>query len=223
MKARVRIQMKRLIWVAVSVFCFLPEIGFGNPITYTIDDNPANQNGYSVRGTITTDGTIGKITAVNIAGWQFAVFDSHETVVGSASSTDAGAQTAFINVDATLTTIVVPGSRDFPNMLRIGNGSGVLLWWSNSFYQFPGSIKTQYSGWQSRWSIDSFSIPLPDIEVARVQTAAVPEPSSFALLGFGSFGLAIVALRRQHSASEKQVSSQTIRKTGEPGDTQFLA
>jgi hypothetical protein len=45
----------------------------GGSIVYNLQSYPDLQNGYTVSGTITTDGTIGTLTSANITAWSFLV------------------------------------------------------------------------------------------------------------------------------------------------------
>ncbi len=42
-------------------------------ITYNMVNDPVNQNGYNLSGTIVSDGTIGALTAIDIVSWQFTI------------------------------------------------------------------------------------------------------------------------------------------------------
>jgi hypothetical protein len=53
-------------------FCLAAE-SMGGPITYNIESYAALQNGYTMSGTITTDGTIGTLASADVTGWSFSV------------------------------------------------------------------------------------------------------------------------------------------------------
>jgi hypothetical protein len=55
------------------------------PITYDLNNYPDQQNGWTLSGTITTDGTIGTLTYNNIMAWNFT--ETKGTTVYGLSST----------------------------------------------------------------------------------------------------------------------------------------
>ncbi|MCY2966135.1 MAG: hypothetical protein NT069_21315 [Planctomycetota bacterium] len=82
------------------------------PITYQINNYPSVQNGFTVSGSITTDGTIGSLSSGNITAWTWTL-STGSTVHGTLSSTDAG---ATLGTDGTVTatatdiTLTSPGA-----------------------------------------------------------------------------------------------------------------
>ena len=61
---------------------------WANDITYSIDNYPADQNGWTITGTITTDGTIGPLVSNNVISWAWTIENGTQTY--NASSTDQG-------------------------------------------------------------------------------------------------------------------------------------
>lgn len=60
--------------VIVALCCLLPcSSAYCTPITYDFIDYPEYQNGCTLSGTVTTDGTLGAITNANIISWQFTI------------------------------------------------------------------------------------------------------------------------------------------------------
>ena len=81
----------RVLLVALAAVVIFPVISAAGPITYTLNDYPALENGYHLSGHITTDGTTGVWTTNHITSWEFAITNSLGTVIVNVQSTDPGA------------------------------------------------------------------------------------------------------------------------------------
>ena len=56
----------------ISVLIFAVPVARGN-ITYNIVNDLPDQNGYSLSGTIVTDGTMGAISSSDVVSWQYEI------------------------------------------------------------------------------------------------------------------------------------------------------
>jgi hypothetical protein len=193
--------MKRFViagWLAVLLFA-LPSGAFAN-ITYNLNSFAADQNGYSLSGSITTDGTIGVLKKMDIVAWTWTVTNGSTTY--SASSTDAGAGTVMqgtITTNVSGTQILVP----FARTTSVGNGlaltiSGVsrLEWINNPVSPNKPSYEAILPGNQIFWNTQNPQMGgFTDWIIAG--TLPVPEPSSLALASTAAFaGLGFWVRRR---------------------------
>jgi len=167
--------------LGVACLCVLlvvPQMTKADLVTYYIQDYPSEQtnglNTYHVSGTITTDGTIGTLTASDIQSWA-VTFDNTYTI----QSTDPGNQTLTTGpVQASLVDITV-GSGGYLGLFTTNGG----LEWNNL-----ANHQTPYSGrydpanisWESTPSSLGGNTGDPWV-IAVAQSTAVPEPSIFAM------------------------------------------
>ena len=179
------------------------------PITYQINDYPAKESGYKISGSITTDGTIGTLASSHVTAWTWTLSDSTgSTVYGTASSTDSG--TGIFErgtVTASATQITMTPTAEGYNQFDLYNGvllanNGIYLSWYRSPTNgddFSAAYDTQIFDSSSP---SSPGLALPDLNTWVIATvasppAAVPEPSTFALLGLGGIGFVVRTLRRR--------------------------
>jgi hypothetical protein len=160
-------------------------------LTYRFVNDTIDQDGYSLSGTITTDGTLGALKVIDIKAWSFSI-DQGNTVIASLSSKDAGAYIgsyfpAFTVTASAANLTVVPGGLLFADNLNetslafrplyktyaATDASGTTLW-----NDVPPS---EYTG--SDWIF---------------ATATVPEPSTMVLFSIAAVvGLGAWAQRRR--------------------------
>ncbi len=83
----------------------------GGSITYHIENYAALQNGYTLSGTITTDGMIGTLTDADITAWSFSVTGPTSYQLTSQSP---GATVVVVNLTATASalTLAPPAQTD---------------------------------------------------------------------------------------------------------------
>jgi hypothetical protein len=151
------------------------EVGAG-PITYSIVNYPTLQNGFSVSGTITTDGSTGTmLPGTDITDWQIFVKEPNGAEVIALTSINSTNQSTTF--DATPTTISVGSSETNGITFGILPGDFTSISWQNNQTLEP-TYSAQLSG--TLWSA---SLPTVDSPIA---TAAVPEPSSAVLASIGA-------------------------------------
>jgi hypothetical protein len=159
-------------------------------ITYTIDNYASLQEGYTVSGTITTNGTTGPFIRPGggvVKSWDIAITQGTTTIFTFTHSNSSFAGSTF---DATLTNLSIAAGDTI--YLRSSNPSLYDIQWLNlapsEVYQAdtPQTILWTGRGWN------------PESPVA---TASVPEPSSAILAAIGAVsGIAYgwVRKRREH-------------------------
>ncbi len=107
-----------------AVVCVITANVQASTITYSLVNNAAYQNGLTLSGSITTDGTIGALGKGNITAWSWALTDGSGTVVGSsagASPEDSD------NVTATAYEILLPQIGGYFSLM-LGDYDKYLKW-----------------------------------------------------------------------------------------------
>jgi hypothetical protein len=183
------------------------------PITYSIVDNAAFQNGYTLSGSITTDGTIGALSGSNITNWTYAVTNTATSVVAFTTESMNRVDVNRLSASATQLTLLAPSDFDVSYFGLFPRGSQ-LSWFritdgnyqeeGYGSYGVPNSDQGGYSGilfWDNY--VQFGTLPLRSTAdgswiIAEVATSPIPEPSTYGLL-FGGFTLAVVAMRRRTS------------------------
>jgi hypothetical protein len=181
-------------------------------ITYNIVDYASLESGWTVSGTITTDGSIGSLSSSDITSWAYTF--TNGATVDTYSSSASEARTLVnggLSASATQLTIGTPGNGGQTGLALdyIGNsvGQGSLDWYrEGSFgpYQ-PGSdgYSGQFGG-NNLWVAFSNNPPgltLTNSEnwVIAAVPSAVPEPASIAMVVLGGLGGVVVFARRSRS------------------------
>lgn len=187
------------------------------PITYQINDYTAVQQGYTISGSITTDGTIGGLNPGNITAWTWTLSEG-VTVYGTTSSSDAGAGILFfgaITASATEITMATPGMDQTIHLILFNENlrdfNGVSLTWrrvgashSRGFQPASDTFNGNYvNGSFSAYSENPPGLAMPNTTTWVIATAnATPEPASRMLFGLGALILCCgVHRRRQPKAA----------------------
>ena len=103
---------------------------------YDIVDYPGLENGWTVSGTITTDGTIGTLSASNITAWSWTLTNGGTTDTWSSTVTGslyAADQVSGLTATATELELGTPGSDQESDLILGyggGPGSGGDLYWN---------------------------------------------------------------------------------------------
>ncbi len=174
--------------------------------TYNIQYNGDIQYGWTLSGTITTDGTIGTIQATNILSWTWTLTNGVSSF--SASSTDPYAGVSTITLGAPVNTM--PGitataaglflpvpSGDVPYRFTLSDSPDQIMWQTNA-------------GGSTQFNIDDISANIdggwlgyyaggPGASswlIASASPVAVPEPSSLYIVGFGAVCVYVMGQKR---------------------------
>ncbi len=170
---------------AMMLFTLLsiPQAVMAGSMTYDIVNYPADQNGWTLSGTITTDGKTGDLAPTDILSWTWTITTGGFPfpIAFTASSSDATAGIGATNLEATTTDIEAPigGELDlqaYPNYLVYNRLPGFQQTYYTEIYT-GGRPILYYT-----WSTINPSMGGTDPWVI----ASVPEPSSLYLLGFGA-------------------------------------
>ncbi|WP_235840054.1 PEP-CTERM sorting domain-containing protein [Derxia lacustris] len=157
---------------------FTPDSGTG-AITLPTEMNP----GDAWSGASASSGNVpGGWNWYGSTGWKTAlVFDSHFNTVSEPASTGWAWATISFNSMSDI------AAADRSNWIN-----GALP----SFSTFTAGSRVAYGSWSAAAGADGYEATITGLTLASVTstTAAVPEPSSWALMGLGALGL---ALRRQ--------------------------
>ena len=183
-----RTTMRLVLITAVSSLVGAVPASATADIIYNLVNDPVDQRGYTLSGTITTDGALGPISGDDIVAWTFTI--SGFGTSGTFSSTDTGAVADFsaTSTVATTTSIMITG---FSNLAKGSDEDVINLDWNPSTQGYGGTVDS-VTGW--------FAHPTAGFQgstwtIATV-ASAVPEPSSIVLACFaGVCGIATRLLR----------------------------
>ena len=179
----------------VLMLCYAAESRGGSiiaPITYNIQNYASLQNGYTLSGTITTDGTIGTLVASNITSFSFTISNAGGTIVDQENGTIAKVE----NLTATLTMLTLSDSNPI-SQLRLPP----VIEDPIEYIRSPGfGVYQAFGNNQSFWEQNSednpgFSLG-GDPWVIAVAASTVPEPGSLTLALLGGTCLAVVRWAR---------------------------
>jgi PEP-CTERM motif len=162
--------------------------------TYFVNDSSGTM---SVTGSFTTDGTTGQLGTSNIVGWNLTITGSFPSIVLSSTdpsgfSFDDGPATT-----ATSTAVTFNYSGDIASDFSFRNLNNQFIEWS-------------WSGVIGTFSIDNNviienSFRTGDPIIATV--AAVPEPSTWAMMILGFMGVGFMAYRRKNSYAKMAMNA----------------
>jgi hypothetical protein len=142
-------------------------------ITYSIVSYPALQGGYTVSGTITTNGdTSPDFGTPDLTGWNITVSDASGTVF---ELTPQNSMIPPAPLSATQSAITVPFTTPPGNLFTIIDQAGDAIAWENV------SSSLLYSGTYQSNVIFGGMLP-PTAPIASV----IPEPSAAVLAGIGA-------------------------------------
>jgi hypothetical protein len=145
--------------------------------TYNLVNDPVDQQGYTLSGTITTDGVLGPIGSNDIVAWTFTI--SGFGTSGTFSSTDQDAVADFSSTSTVATTTSIMVTRF--SALTKGSDESINLAW-NPTTQFYGGSLDNVTGWHAS-PTSGFTGSTWTIATAA---SAVPEPSSIVLAWMAS-------------------------------------
>ena len=191
------------------------------PITYTIVDQGATyQNGWTLDGTITTDGTIGDLSQSNLLSGTLTLssplYGSY-TATGITFTLQTHGSGPAMEATATPLTLLLPCSDPHSGSFSMTGSDGVGVDWLNPLTSESGYPIYGYDGiapvtepdwrpgiaWDSVWSTDPIGgyggPPPPALGPTEswVIATVVPEPSTIVLLGIGAISMLVFAWRRR--------------------------
>jgi hypothetical protein len=181
-------------------------------ITYDLVSYPADQGGCTLSGSITTDGTIGPLSASNVQSWEYTITDGDNTcsyTSGYNPGLEAGAVgviSCFNSVSASPTQLLLTASDityedgQGPGISLLILQSSIQLTWAN----YTGTGVEYNEPWyfyqndmqNLNWSTWNPQMGGKEPWVVA-QTATVPEPSTLMLLLAGGVGLLACVLRKR--------------------------
>jgi len=190
---RVRLWFCRTAAAACLLFV-AGRAGVAGPITYNFLNYPEFQNGYSLSGSITTDGTLGAIDETHVDAWQFTITGT--SISRSVDSTNSGSF-AYSNFFATATELRLAepptGGATYVGLHGASStpSQGALLFWQVWATGVPaGSMyysRTEFEDpltlfWQTdpymmsypdnNWTIAMAASPVPEIDPAGFGSVA---------------------------------------------------
>ena len=176
--------------VAGLIGVFAASVQAASPITYALVINAAYQNGLTLSGSITTDGTIGALGARNITAWSWTFTNALGNVVASSAG---GAAFDAVNVTATEDKILVPQLGSFFD-LNLGDGNKGMYWAGDpplEFFDLPARrVYSQFDNPAQQFLFNNSDPALTSTPSGQwIVAQAVPEPTAAALLGLGSLVL----------------------------------
>jgi|SRR5271166_1702310 len=152
---------------------------------YSYPGAPIDQNGWTLTGTITTDGTQGFITAADITSWTWTVTMGENKITEIGTSATVYGLIMASSTDITIAPPYVTGAYGlYADLLLVGGGFA-LGWQYNiglgewaTLYSCD-SAEDPYYPWNI-YTGPNVGMPPPWI------IASVPDPSTLYLLGFGA-------------------------------------
>ena len=182
--------MNRIVSVTSALVALLVISDATNAdMTYNIENYPADQNGATLSGTITTDGEIGPLATSDIVSWSWTVTTSGGTSY-SFNSSMTGSQTAVTgDVVESRTSITIAYSPDGESLVSLSDtaaGYNQLVYYRDGIdyaYRCFAGPDTEYPIWGTMNPVVGNTDPW----VIAVAPTSVPEPTSLTLAGFGAF------------------------------------
>ena len=188
--------MQKTTLRAMTLFTLLtlPPTVLAGSMTYDIVNYPADQNGWTLSGTITTDGKTGVLAPSDILSWTWTITGGQLDEVGPippiiVNSTDVSAGTNPSNLEATPSQILLlPGGvlSMSAEVEIVGAESITSLTYNRGqqppFYDAEIELLGTIHQPPPLWFTDNPTVGGTDPWLV----ASVPEPSSLYLLGFGA-------------------------------------
>jgi hypothetical protein len=171
-------------------------------LTYNIVNHVADQNGYSLTGTITTNGATGALTAANFVSWQF-------TITGTLGSFSTSGTVPLLDIGVTATLSTLSTSSQFAldgfNGPPAINTPSLEVQWRADLPIYQGAENVQGDTF---WVTSGTGFGTSGAwTVATV--AAVPEPSTFTVAALaGVCGIACGLARKRWAQRAASASAK---------------
>jgi hypothetical protein len=180
-------------------------------ITYSFSDYSALEGGYTLTGSITTDGTIGAITGRDITSWNFSITNGTNTYAASGNSVDfSSSGSGYLQATSTAITMAIPSSGnniDLQFQEEQENDLSVTYERANNLfgetfdayqaYNEPNGPNNYF--FNNLHYSNNLSLGANNPWTIATASAAVPEPSSLVMAGLGLAGLAGYGWRRRRA------------------------
>jgi len=199
----------RCFTIALASLCMLLVVSQRTKagMIYDLQNYPADQNGHTLSGTITTDGTIGTLQLSNIKSWNVTI-----DATDKFSSQDFPANTYFAGTGliATPTELTLATPTSGQNSLYLSSSPGGRF--SDVFWRrLPGAGHDSYSAEYHAPDLSTYlwSTSPPQMGgtdpwvLAEAQTTAVPEPAALVLAGSAIVCGLAYGLARKRRAQRK--------------------
>jgi hypothetical protein len=169
--------LKSIKWAIAALL--LAQSARGGDITYDLLNDPQDQHGWNLSGTISTDGKLGALTNSDILSWAVTITESNKTY--SFNSSEPWKTVEASNLSATPTALDLgPGGELLLGASLGGNSpADYLIWESSGFTQ---AAQPQYNSpniWTMQEPTDN---PCDQPWTIATVPHAVPEPSSLVLI-----------------------------------------
>jgi hypothetical protein len=169
------------------------EVGAG-PIIYGIVNYPTLQNGYTVSGTITTNGATGTVLpGIDITSWDISITKGTTTVVTLTPTDSFNLSNAF---DATTTSITAATPFDLVEFVANGNPEIDLSWTG-----LGGAVSYMAEDHSNNTNLWNASL-IP----GNSPIATAPEPSSAVLAVIGAVTAIAIVMVGKRRAQRRQAA-----------------
>ena len=202
--------MSRLAVLAILAVCIVGTAPVSQAdIVYTVNNNASLQQGYTLTGTITTDGKIGDLAGSDIGAWSITA--TNGTATYTTSGTGAIIDGSVTASSTALTVSGVTQQIDTYNSFTLKGDDGWVYELTN-FANNPGNAPFSYTHRSAMYQENppyltaflvfdsSITLPFAALTIATA-SAAVPEPSTVVLATIvGAIGLGGAAVRKRKLA-----------------------
>jgi hypothetical protein len=173
----------------------------GGSIIYNVVNYPALQNGYTVSGTITTNGATGtQLPSTDITSWNITITNGTNSAAITSSNTTNFGQ----SFDATPVVISVASLHDAISFQTTTTPTNTLIW---------ANLNTGAGEYSSEINSNIAWLLVGPFEPSNPVAQTVPEPSSAVLALIGAGTVVACGLVRQCRAKRRQTAAGHIQPT----------
>jgi len=202
-------KIKSTLGILIALLVFPPLVPAAN-IIYNIKNRPGVQNGWTLTGTIVTDGTIGAIKSTDIVSWTYTLMAPAGGGAFTYSSALGGFDLLRGTVMASASAIYLPApAGNAINSLHLfgaapaGQTDYDLAWrYLGPGTRAPGAkYSAEYGIPPNGVNTEAWLSNNPPLDPGNLIIATVPEPSSVVLATFGLGGAILFARARRRRAA----------------------